>query len=53
MHFARKKTSIEILDIAQFGSYCVREVGLQFVDSCKNLGILVNTELKFHGHIDP
>ena len=34
-----------------FGSYFVRGVGLLFVDSCKNLGILVDTELKFHRHI--
>ena len=50
MHFARKKFSIERVGIAQFGSYYVRGEGLPFVDSCKDLGILVDTALKFHGH---
>ena len=34
MRFARKKSSIERLDITQFGSYYVRGMGLPFVDSC-------------------
>ena len=48
-----ERSSIEWLDIdiAQFGSYYVREVGLPFVDSCKDLSILVDTELKSHGYI--
>ena len=46
-----QKSSIERLDIAQFGSSYVRGVGLPFVDSCKDLGVLVDAELKFHGHI--
>ena len=49
MRFAPKKSSIERLDIAQFRNYYVRGVGLQFVDSCKDLGILVDAELKFYG----
>ena len=36
MFFARKKSSIKELDIAQFGRYYVRGVGLPFVDSCKD-----------------
>ena len=32
--------------IAKFGSYYVRGVDLPFIDS----GLLVDTELKFHGH---
>ena len=51
MRFARKKSSIERLDIDQFGNYYVCGVGLQFVDSCKDLGISVDTELNFHRHI--
>ena len=51
MRFTRKKSSIERLDIAQFGSYYVRTVGLLFIDSCKDLGISVDTELQFDGHI--
>ena len=51
MRFIRKKSSIERLDIAQFGSYYVRGVSLPFIDSCKDLGISVDTELKFHVHI--
>ena len=46
MHFARKKSSIEKLDIARFGSFYVRGVGLPFTDSCKDLGMLVDTEIK-------
>ena len=39
--FARKKSSIErLVDIAQFGSYYIRGVGLPFVDSCKDLGTI-------------
>ena len=38
-------------DMAQFGSYYYCGAGLSFVDSCKDSGILVDTELKFHGHI--
>ena len=49
MRFARKKSSIERLDIAQFGSYYVHGVCLPFVDSCKDLGILVY----FMGTLDP
>ena len=37
--------------ITQFGSYYVRGVDLLLSDSCKDLGILVDTELKCHGHI--
>ena len=51
MRFARKKSSIERLNISQFESYNVCEVGLPFGDSCKDLGILVDTELILHGHI--
>ena len=49
--FLNVNFSIERLDVAQLGSYYVRGVGLPFVDSCKNLGMLVATELIFHGHI--
>ena len=45
------KSSIEGLDISQFGSYYVRRMGLPFVYSCEDFGILVDTELRFHGHI--
>ena len=51
LRFACKKFSMETLDIAQFGRYYVRGVGLPFVDSHWDLGILVDTELKFHGRI--
>ena len=51
MRFVRKKSSIEIFYIPQFESYCVRGMSLPFVDSCKDLGILVDTELKLHGHL--
>ena len=51
MRFATKKSYIERLDIVQFRSYHVCEVGLPFVDSCKDLGTLVDPELKFDGHI--
>ena len=51
MSFTCKNSSTERLDIAQFGSYYVRGMGLPFVESCKDLGILVETELKFHGNI--
>ena len=44
MRFAHRKSSIERLDIAQLGSYYVRGVGLPFTDSCKDLGVLVDTE---------
>ena len=43
--------SIERLDIVPFGSFYVCGVCLLFVYSCKDLSILVDTELKFHGHI--
>ena len=33
-----------VYDIAQFGSYYFRRLGLPFVGSCKNLGILFDTE---------
>ena len=50
--FSRKKFSIEKLDITQFRSYYVRGGGVcRFLDSCKDLGILVNTQLKLHEHI--
>ena len=52
MRFTRKKSSIEKLDITYSGSYYVRGLGLQFIDSCKDLGILVDTELEFHVHIE-
>ena len=45
--FVRKNSSIERLDAAQLESYYVRGVDLLFVDSCKNLGILLDTEFKF------
>ena len=45
MRFARNKSFIERLCIAQFWSYYVRELGLPLVDSCKDLGILVDTEM--------
>ena len=47
MHFARKKSFTEKLDMAQFESYYIRRMGLPFVDSCTELVILVDTELKF------
>ena len=50
MRFARKKFSIERSAISQFESYNVRGVGLSLVDSCKDLGILVDTELILHGY---
>ena len=50
MRFARKKSYIEF-DTAQFRSYYVRGVGLPFVDTCMDSGIIVDTELKFHGHV--
>ena len=50
MHNARNKSSIERLDIAQFGIYYVCGVGFPSVDSCKDFCILVDTELKFHWH---
>ena len=37
--FARYKSSIEGLHVAQFGIYYVRGVGFPFVDSCNDLGI--------------
>ena len=37
MCFAHKKSSFEILEIAQFGCYYVRGMGLPLVDSCKDL----------------
>ena len=43
MPFACEKSSIERLDIAQFGCFYVRGAGLLFGDSCKDLGILVDT----------
>ena len=46
MCFARRKSSIERLDITQFGSYHIRGVGLPFVVSCKVLGTLIDTESK-------
>ena len=49
--FCTKQSSIEKIDIAQFGSYYVQGVGLPFVNSCKDLGILVGTGLQFRGHI--
>ena len=51
MRFALKKSHIGRLDKYQFESYYVLGVGLPFVDSWKDLGILVDTELKFYGHI--
>ena len=51
IRFAREKSAIERLDIAQFGSYYVRGVGLPFVDSCKELGKLVDMELKFYSEV--
>ena len=51
MRFARKKSSIKILDITQFQSYYVRGMDLPFVYSRKDLAILLDTELQFHGHI--
>ena len=45
-----KKSYIKF-DIAQFRSYYVRGVGSPFVDSCKDLDIIVDTGLKFHGYI--
>ena len=50
MRFARKKSSIEILEIAQLEIYYVRGVGLPFADLYKDLAVLY-TELNFHGHI--
>ena len=41
-----------MLKKAVFLSYHVREVGLPFVDSCKDLGLLVDTELNFMGTLD-
>ena len=43
--FARKKSSIERLGAAQFESYYISGVGFTFVDSCKDLGKLVDTEI--------
>ena len=51
MRFVRKKSSIERLHIAQIGSYYVRGVGLPFIHSSKDLGILAVTELECHGQI--
>ena len=44
MRFARKKSSIERLDMAQFGSYYVRGMSLPFADSCNDLSMLVDSE---------
>ena len=53
MRFTCKKSSIESLYITQFGTYYVRGVGLPFVDSCEDFGILVDMELNFMGTLDP
>ena len=52
MRFTREKSSIDRLEIALFGSYYISEVGLLLVDLCMDLGILVDTELKFYAHIE-
>ena len=49
--FTCKNSFIERLDIAQFKGYYVRRVGFPFVDSFEDLGIIVDTKLKFHEHI--
>ena len=48
IRFVRKKASIDRVDIAQLGSYYVHGVSLPFG---LDLGILVDTKLKFHMHI--
>ena len=51
MNEVKSKYSIERLDTAQFWRYYVRGVGLLFIDSFKDLGLLFDTELKLHGNI--
>ena len=50
MYGGLKKSFIERLNLAQFASNYVRGVGLLFVDSCKDLGILKSLH-EFNIHV--
>ena len=47
------KTYVLSYVLSEFGSYYVCGVGWPFVDSFKDLGILVDTELNFMDALDP